>query len=379
MTVTVWFSRKGYNHQEVGRKVSQIQAVLARRCASIGELQEHILTAGWTKGVAQWGCLGQGSTQWAAVAGFENIPEEDDISTTNKTRYSSLSKSSKRPQVGSDFSLDDVCSRVDLEPSTILGSPAIITDCDKICPPEKTPPLSNRRSRQDMKHIEFEELPKQTQDSVVFERSESIGELESSRHGRQHSGIFVRKKHGGGIFFDDPGFLALWSVQTIALVRRHLHRAGNGMILLPCQFNWTNENLKSEGELILEPAHDQELPEWAGKTAHEGAASLLINEPNFHHPNMKTHVTITDLPAMVDEVQELLDIMQDVINVQRRRRLKRLQAPSWFRCNWYIIAALFPPAVFFARNFDGRILLNRCMEGIKSFYRERLRDPLMAM
>ena len=56
----VWLKNDGYNHRLVGQKVSQIQAVLARRCATIGELQEHLLRAGWRKGVAQWGVLGQG-------------------------------------------------------------------------------------------------------------------------------------------------------------------------------------------------------------------------------------------------------------------------------------------------------------------------------
>jgi len=51
----VWTSPQGYNHQEIGRKVSQIQAVLARRCAAVGELQQHLLRAGWHRGVAQWG------------------------------------------------------------------------------------------------------------------------------------------------------------------------------------------------------------------------------------------------------------------------------------------------------------------------------------
>jgi hypothetical protein len=59
-------SRTGYNHQLVGRKVSQIQSVLARRCATIGELQQHLLRAGWQQGVAQWGVLGQGG-EWAYV------------------------------------------------------------------------------------------------------------------------------------------------------------------------------------------------------------------------------------------------------------------------------------------------------------------------
>jgi hypothetical protein len=53
--VSVWTSPYGYNHQEIGRKVSQLQAVLARRCAAVGELQQHLLRAGWHRGVAQWG------------------------------------------------------------------------------------------------------------------------------------------------------------------------------------------------------------------------------------------------------------------------------------------------------------------------------------
>ena len=69
LVLEVWTSERGYDHRKVGRKVAQIQAVLARRCASIGELQEHLLRAGWQRGVAQWGVLGDGG-QWAAVAGF---------------------------------------------------------------------------------------------------------------------------------------------------------------------------------------------------------------------------------------------------------------------------------------------------------------------
>ena len=44
-----------YDHSSVGVKVAQIQAVLARRIGVIGELQQHLLRAGWQRGVAQWG------------------------------------------------------------------------------------------------------------------------------------------------------------------------------------------------------------------------------------------------------------------------------------------------------------------------------------
>ena len=38
----VWTSPGGYNHSHTGQKVAQIQVVLARRCAVIGELQQHL-------------------------------------------------------------------------------------------------------------------------------------------------------------------------------------------------------------------------------------------------------------------------------------------------------------------------------------------------
>jgi hypothetical protein len=338
--------------------------------------------------------LGQGSTQWAAVAGFENgsLLEEDGMQTglSKPQKHSrSISQSSRH----SDSSFDDILSHGEHVPSSTPASRRLnqslhcsteLDDIDKVCSPEKTPPLSNRRSRQDMPDFSFEALPKAVETSFSFQQPQSSVELvDSVRNAKQQAGIFVRKGHGGGIYVDDPGFLALWSVQTIALVRRHLYRAGNGMILIPCQSNWINVDAEEAGEVIIEAAIDQELPHWAGKTDHEnissGATTLDTNEARFHRGHKQTHVTITDLPMMVGEVQELLDTMQDVMDIQRRRRLEKLRPPNWFRYNWYIIAAMFPPAVFLTRNFNVRMLLSRCMEGIKSFYRERLQEPLMAM
>ena len=50
--------------------MGQIQAVLARRCASVGEIQQHIWRATWTKGVANWGMLGSlNGGEWVSVVG----------------------------------------------------------------------------------------------------------------------------------------------------------------------------------------------------------------------------------------------------------------------------------------------------------------------
>ena len=63
-----------------GKRVSRIQAVLARRCAVIGELQQHLWRASWQKGVAAWGMLGGGvGGEWTSVVGeFGHVVDNDD-------------------------------------------------------------------------------------------------------------------------------------------------------------------------------------------------------------------------------------------------------------------------------------------------------------
>jgi hypothetical protein len=63
---------------EAARKMSQIQAVLARRCASIGEIQQHLWRATWTKGVGNWGMLGTlTGGEWVPVVGGEGGRMDD--------------------------------------------------------------------------------------------------------------------------------------------------------------------------------------------------------------------------------------------------------------------------------------------------------------
>ena len=64
---SVWFSEEGYSPYTAGKKVSQIQAVIARRCAAIGEIQQQLLRSPATSGVGEWGMLGRG--EWTAVIG----------------------------------------------------------------------------------------------------------------------------------------------------------------------------------------------------------------------------------------------------------------------------------------------------------------------
>ena len=63
---------------EAARKMSQIQAVLARRCASIGEIQQQLWRADWQKGVANWGMLGTlTGGEWVSVVGGDGGTMDD--------------------------------------------------------------------------------------------------------------------------------------------------------------------------------------------------------------------------------------------------------------------------------------------------------------
>lgn len=74
----LWFLKKDrqdpHDHQKVvGQKVSQLQAILARRCSCIGELQLHLFRSGFKRGIGQWGILSH-QGEWDAVAGhIENL------------------------------------------------------------------------------------------------------------------------------------------------------------------------------------------------------------------------------------------------------------------------------------------------------------------
>jgi hypothetical protein len=64
------------------------------------------------------------------------------------------------------------------------------------------------------------------------------------------------------------------------------------------------------------------------------------------HDDGEERVTISNLPLMMDEVSSLLDVMEDIIDIQRDRRLKHLQKPSWYKQNWYLIAITVPSLVY---------------------------------
>ena len=309
----MWTRPGGYNHQTVGRKVSQLQAVLARRCASIGELQTHLLRAGWHKGVAQWGVLGGG---WSAVAGFDGFSGETDIPGRLRTRTRTLSSNEIPPTIRQATKYDD---------------DYYIQD------PSRRPPIETMLSSQ------------------------------------SEANIFVEKFAGGGLVVDDPAFLCEWSVEGIRLVRRQLEQSANAATVLPHQANWTSQ---PEVGPAVDGANSAALPSWAKDSTMplDDLDGLVVPE---------REISAIDLNAMIEEVADLVDVMEPIIQIQRRRRLDKLCPPPWIRRNWFIVTAAGPIvsyALFQAfQNDYAKEACKELIQKVKGFCRERIQEPVSAI
>lgn len=315
----VWLSKKGYRHEDLGEKVSHLQAVLVRRCSAIGELQQHLLRSGLQEGVAQWGFLGLGG-QWAAVAGVHRDGQKE---IKDYPRYGSaamLSEDSK----SFDSSPHWRASYYDKTPQASIPATQLSfgESSDTVLPPYKTI-------------------------------------------------LSVQKNPGGGIVVDNPGRLAAWSVDAIYLIRRYLYRCGFGTVALPYEAHWKHGK--------------NGLPIWASDSMNSAAdSSYRIPEMEILSEGRSTSsIVITNLPALVSEVEGITDIMEDVIEIQRKRRLEVLKPPGWFSRNWYIVATSLPLfgslTIWLIRNDRGRTLFRSLRHSMASFFKERLKDPIVAM
>jgi hypothetical protein len=221
----------------------------------------------------------------------------------------------------------------------------------------KTPNVALRTTANDIAANDKSERSGSVKDVLLGSEAGDVPHVVSERVGcskyisgdqltTSHAHVLVGKKHGDGIYVDDPAFLAEWSVDAMKLIRKQLRRAGNGRVLIPFEDSWSAEG-------GAPPSN--ELP----------------------------RVTITDIPLLTAEVSALLDIMENVMEIQRFRRLEHLRAPSWFRSNWYVVASAIPLATIFIRRLStkgyGRETIKFFIERVVSFFRERVVDPVVAM
>mmetsp|Transcript_14644 Transcript_14644/g.22880 ORF Transcript_14644/g.22880 Transcript_14644/m.22880 type:complete len:862 (-) Transcript_14644:1428-4013(-) len=326
----VWFSAGSYNHQSVGQKVSQLQAVLARRCAAIGDLQQHLLRAGWQEGVAQWGVLGQGA-QFAPTGG--------------------------------DGTMDDNSSH--------------------------SQDIFSRKVQQGIVEVDATAITSTT--AVTRGRNQYIREIHCGR-----AGVPVRNIRGGKIVKDNPA-LAAWSIDAMRLVRDQLYGAGSSELELPYTENWLDERehfrersrLFSNGSVVVldtdpsessDTPHDgpklnSRLPLWASRVS--GGEGESEGESSPEGP-----IEVSDLSLMALEVSELLVAMEEVMQIQRIRRLDKLKPPSLLRRRWYVVAVGFPCATyvwFKVLKGKGLQLGKLALDNIINFYQEHVSVPLKAV
>jgi hypothetical protein len=336
---TVWFSKDGYRHQDIGWKVSQIQAVLARRCSTIGDLQQHLLRAGWQRGVAQWGVLGDGG-EWATVTGVDGAMPADSDQKITRSRLSRTTSG-------------ELLNRIPPHPPAAS------------LPNAPTSKISN--------------LPQRSRHDSLY-----------------YANVFVQNDDGGRIYFDDPA-LAEWSVDALSIVRRQLFRAGNGYVMLPYAENWPegddqalsydlNGFVRMDAKKALPEEISKKLPLWA--SLQKSSISTVHEETDGEAEDGMTQdaeqrVTISNLPLMAAEVSDILDIMETIMGLQRDRRLERLRAPLWVRRNWYLSAAALPPFAYFLYQVlmtgNGLDFVKYTGQTFSKFCREHVIEPIRAM
>jgi hypothetical protein len=329
---------------------------LARRCSAIGELQQHLLRAGWHRGVAQWGCLGEGE-HWATVAGFVSGNVETALDEGN-ARSGNLDVPSESRDSQLSFKDETEEPRQEL-PSTLDSS-------------FRSPGILKRTI------------------SNLGDHSGLRNELKDGIYG--YGNVFVTNASDGRIFTDDSS-LAEWSIDAILLVRTHLNRAAKGRTILPLASNWSETN-KYLGKTVENSASnlfpeqdtlakdDGPFPNWADHHIMASEDSSRINDDvNVHNTN--SNVIISDIPLLMAEVTELLKSMKEIMDFQRQRRMQKLRPPSWIRRNWYLSAMGAPAIGYFLvkmfRDGYGKALAKYVIEKVGTFFKEHVSNPLASM
>lgn len=331
--------------------MAQLQAVLARRCAAIGELQEHLLRAGWQQGVAQWGVLDQFQTVSGVDGSIKTHPQEaNHLPPLEKVDHNRMSIMT--PQ------------NMPNRQTTLSPSPSVTS--------QVTPLSSSSQQQQQQQPSAGAADSDSTVRGSLRRASSHVGGGSALDLAPTAAHVLVRKGDGAGIYTDHPAFVAEWAVEAIALVRRHLNRASNGMVELPYESSWLVEGTDQQGST-------RALPVWATQIKAKAPSSIDEEEETEKIEEEPPYLKVTDLNLMMTEVSELLDVMEDIMTLQRQRRLDRMRAPGWFRRNWFLVATFGPAAVWLLYTRRPRSMLSSAVTHARQFIKERLTGPIMAM
>ena len=182
--------------------------------------------------------------------------------------------------------------------------------------------------------------------------------------------VLVKRGDGEGLYTDHPAFVAEWAVEAIALIRSHLFRASNGMVELPYEENWIAD---------LEDDPSKILPVWVSRVYHPSSNNNNHGSNYSSEEEESTSLKVTDLNLMMTEVSELLNVMEDIMTLQRQRRLERMKPPGWLRRNWYVSATVGPAVLWLLWTGSIRSIVTNTVSRIQTFVHERFTERFMAM
>lgn len=192
------------------------------------------------------------------------------------------------------------------------------------------------------------------------------------------------------------------------LIRNLLVRASNGQVRLPYEQNWIIHDgttakdaparVPSFGQLsdsgdkgpeqpMFTVSH-RHLPAWARwapkrNPNDEGMDQSAYFESGDEAPLGEEEVVISNLPLMAAEVSQLLNSIEEIMPIQRHRRLRKLRVPSMFRRRWYLTAVGAPIVSYVSYNLIkkgmGSKVLRLAISKIVQFFHERVYQPTLAM
>ena len=329
-------------------------------------IKKHLWRAGWQRGIAQWGILGQGN-EWAAVAGGyggrsddrSHVPENDNKHLSQRSKLSFFA-------------------------STIRGT----------------------------------------------EGRKAIKEETRKTDYYGHSLVLVRNSRGGQILIDDPALAAwavdairvvrdqLYSAgsgttplpyyENWPREKKHFSMEDSAHI---SNIDWReitkggsigDSILSIDATDLFEDKSNAILPSWATedfKSVIDDEVGIFIDTREAIDSNTTSipdhtssqnekvirtgDIKICNLALMVSEVNEILDTMELRMEAQRQRRLNKLKPPSRLVRNWYILAVGIPSAAYIAyqllNNNATGTLARGIIQKMTEFCNEHISGPLISM
>mmetsp|Transcript_6149 Transcript_6149/g.11655 ORF Transcript_6149/g.11655 Transcript_6149/m.11655 type:complete len:1002 (+) Transcript_6149:305-3310(+) len=367
---SLWRQNDVDHHAVVGEKVSQLQAVLARRCSSIGQLQQHLWRAGWQSGVENWGILGQG--EWAAVVGnhgsmsddntnfLHKLVEEKHSSQIKASKFFRASQSGSKARNGNRNKKYDYYAESHLFVKNVRGGE--IVSNDSALAAWSIDALRVVRDQLYSAGNGLKPLPYYKNWPKEFRHFD--GNLEFCKEtvvddDQQRSNYRLDNNTSG--CDDDEAELEIPLWATIGVERDLLQRQ---------QFQERSSNELSSSCSNSETSIEQEK---------DTLPDTSIPEQSQTHEK----ILISNLSLMVAEVTEILNSMESYMNIQRKRRLDKLKPPSRIHRNWYVGALGIPALAYIAFNLakgnKGTRLAREAYLKILSFCSEHISEPLKSI